>query len=159
MQLMLNFWDVIRFVHNNNTLFIRFFDDVPDWCTLDQRRIDSRLVLLYKVTYDLVAIPATDYDSQLVLLYKVTYDLVAIPATDYDSQLVLLYKVTYDLVAIPATDYLVRNTRPFYKNSFSCILTDLDSERLLQVHIISLHYHPLECPTSPHTCPPYPGTV
>ena len=27
---------------------------------LDQRRIDSRLVLLYKVTYDLVAIPASD---------------------------------------------------------------------------------------------------
>ena len=27
----------------------------------DQRRIDSRLVLLYKVTYDLVAIPASDY--------------------------------------------------------------------------------------------------
>ena len=29
--------------------------------TLDQRRIDSRLVLLYKVTYDHVAIPASDY--------------------------------------------------------------------------------------------------
>ena len=29
--------------------------------TLDQRRIDSRLVLLYKVLYDLVAIPASDY--------------------------------------------------------------------------------------------------
>ena len=28
--------------------------------TLDQRRIDSRLVLLCKVTYDLVAIPASD---------------------------------------------------------------------------------------------------
>ena len=32
-----------------------------NWRTLDQRRIDSRLVLLYKVTYVLVAIPATDY--------------------------------------------------------------------------------------------------
>ena len=32
-----------------------------NWSTLDQRRIDSRLVLLYKVTYDLVAIPASDY--------------------------------------------------------------------------------------------------
>ena len=32
-----------------------------NWRTLDQRRIDSRLVLLYKVTYDLVAIPASDY--------------------------------------------------------------------------------------------------
>ena len=32
-----------------------------NWRTLDQRRIDSRLVLLYKVTYDLVAIPAQDF--------------------------------------------------------------------------------------------------
>ena len=32
-----------------------------NWHPLDQRRIDSRLVLLYKVTYDLVAIPADDY--------------------------------------------------------------------------------------------------
>ena len=32
-----------------------------NWRPLDQRRIDSRLVLLYKITYDLVAIPAGDY--------------------------------------------------------------------------------------------------
>ena len=32
-----------------------------NWCTLEQRRIDSRLTLMYKITYDLVAIPATDY--------------------------------------------------------------------------------------------------
>ena len=32
-----------------------------NWRTLDQRRIDSRLVLLYKVTYGLVAISAADY--------------------------------------------------------------------------------------------------
>ena len=32
-----------------------------NWRTLDQRRIDSRLVLLYKFTYDLVVIPASDY--------------------------------------------------------------------------------------------------
>ena len=32
-----------------------------NWRTLDHGRIDSRLVLLYKVTYDLVAIPASDY--------------------------------------------------------------------------------------------------
>ena len=32
-----------------------------NWHPLDQRRIDSRLVLLYKVTYDLVVIPAGDY--------------------------------------------------------------------------------------------------
>ena len=32
-----------------------------NWHTLDQRLIDSRLVLVYKVTYDLAAIPASDY--------------------------------------------------------------------------------------------------
>ena len=32
-----------------------------NWRPLDQRRIDSRLVMVYKVTYDLVAIPASDF--------------------------------------------------------------------------------------------------
>ena len=32
-----------------------------NWRTLEQRRIDSRLTLVYKITYDLVAIPAADY--------------------------------------------------------------------------------------------------
>ena len=32
-----------------------------NWRPLDQRRIDSRLVMMYKVTYDLVAIPASDF--------------------------------------------------------------------------------------------------
>ena len=32
-----------------------------NWHTLEQRRIDSRLTLMYKITYDLVAIPAADY--------------------------------------------------------------------------------------------------
>ena len=32
-----------------------------NWRTLEQRRIDSRLTLMYKITYDLVAIPAADY--------------------------------------------------------------------------------------------------
>ena len=32
-----------------------------NWHPLDQRRIDSRLLMLYKVTYDLVAIPASQY--------------------------------------------------------------------------------------------------
>ena len=31
-----------------------------NWRTLEQRRIDSRLTLIYKITYDLVAIPAAD---------------------------------------------------------------------------------------------------
>ena len=32
-----------------------------NWRTLEQRRIDSGLTLMYKITYDLVAIPAADY--------------------------------------------------------------------------------------------------
>ena len=32
-----------------------------NWCSLEQRRIDSRHTLMYKITYDLVAIPAADY--------------------------------------------------------------------------------------------------
>ena len=32
-----------------------------NWRTLERRRIDSRLTLMYKITYDLVAIPAADY--------------------------------------------------------------------------------------------------
>ena len=32
-----------------------------NWRPIDQRRIDSQLVLMYEVTYDLVAIPALDY--------------------------------------------------------------------------------------------------
>lgn len=32
-----------------------------NWRTLEQRRIDSRLILMYKITYDLVAIPVADY--------------------------------------------------------------------------------------------------
>ena len=32
-----------------------------NWRTLDQHRIDSRLLMMYKVTYNLVAIPATEY--------------------------------------------------------------------------------------------------
>ena len=32
-----------------------------NWRPLDQRRIDSRLIMLYKVTYDLLAIPASQY--------------------------------------------------------------------------------------------------
>ena len=32
-----------------------------NWHPLDQRRKDSRLIMLYKVTYDLVAIPAPQY--------------------------------------------------------------------------------------------------
>ena len=31
------------------------------WRPLDQRRIDNRLIMLYKITFDLVAIPVEDY--------------------------------------------------------------------------------------------------
>ena len=32
-----------------------------NWYPLDQRRLDSRLLMMYKVTYDLIAIPAPEY--------------------------------------------------------------------------------------------------
>ena len=32
-----------------------------NWRTPEQRRIDSRVTLMYKITYDLVGIPAADY--------------------------------------------------------------------------------------------------
>ena len=32
-----------------------------NWCPLEQRRIDSRLLMMYKITYDLVAISGSDY--------------------------------------------------------------------------------------------------
>ena len=32
-----------------------------NWRTLEQRRIDSRLTLMYTINYDLVAISAADY--------------------------------------------------------------------------------------------------
>ena len=34
------------------------------WRPLDQRRIESRRIMLYKVTYDLVAIPASQYPTR-----------------------------------------------------------------------------------------------
>ena len=48
------------------------------WRPLDQRRIDSRLVMMYKVAYDIVAIPAPEFlepnrrESKLIhsLAYK-----------------------------------------------------------------------------------------
>ena len=33
----------------------------PGWRPLDQRRIDNRLVMMYKIAYDIVAIPLTEY--------------------------------------------------------------------------------------------------
>ena len=57
-----------------------------NWRTLDQRRIDSRLVLLYKVTYDLVAIPASDYLIRNTRPFKKSPDSVP---TDHNSKRLL----------------------------------------------------------------------
>ena len=44
-----------------------------NWRPLDQRRIDSRLIMLYKVTYDLVAIPASQYLTRNTRLSRHIY--------------------------------------------------------------------------------------
>ena len=36
-------------------------DEGPNWHPLDQRRLDSHLTMLYKVKYDLAAIPTSQY--------------------------------------------------------------------------------------------------
>ena len=51
---------------NRHTSSVTTMPQNLNWRTLDQRRIDSRLIMIYKVKYDLVA-----------------FDLVAIPASDY----------------------------------------------------------------------------
>ena len=43
------------------TYSVTAIDEGLNWRPLDLRRIDSRLIMLYKVTYDLVAIPASQY--------------------------------------------------------------------------------------------------
>ena len=53
-----------------------------NWRPLDQRRIDSRLVMMYKVTHDILAIHASDY------LSITTYTSFSIQ-TDPDSQRLL----------------------------------------------------------------------
>ena len=45
------------------------------WRSLDQGRIDSRLIILYKVTYDLVAIPASQYLTRKTRLSRHTHPL------------------------------------------------------------------------------------
>ena len=47
-------------VNNYTSSVTAILKDI-NWRPLDQRRIDSRLVMLYKVKYDLVAIPASQY--------------------------------------------------------------------------------------------------
>ena len=52
-----------RWVYRNYSYTSSVTAKIKDlnWRPLDQRRINSRLILLYKVTYDLVAIPASQY--------------------------------------------------------------------------------------------------
>ena len=44
-----------------------------NWRTLELRRINSRLILMYKITYDLVAIPAADYLLLLLLILFIVF--------------------------------------------------------------------------------------
>ena len=67
-----------------------------------------------------------------------------------DSRLILMYKITYDLVAIPAADYLIPNTRQSRHNHQLSFRQIPNTQRLLQVHILSPHHGPLE--RLPFTC-------
>ena len=44
-----------------------------NWRPLDKRRIDSRLLMIYKVTHDLVAIPAPEYLVRNTRQYRHIY--------------------------------------------------------------------------------------
>ena len=46
--------------YQRNSSVTQMIKDI-NWRTLEQRRIDSQLTLMYKITYDLVTIPAADY--------------------------------------------------------------------------------------------------
>ena len=46
-----------------------------NWCDHDQRRTDSRLLLLYKVTSNFVAIPSSDYLIQNICPFSVNYPI------------------------------------------------------------------------------------
>ncbi|MCG8078525.1 MAG: reverse transcriptase family protein, partial [Candidatus Thiodiazotropha taylori] len=57
------------------------------WRQLDQRRIDSRLVMMYKVTYDLVAIPVTEYlipnRRESKFIHPLAYRQISTPTNYY----------------------------------------------------------------------------
>ena len=59
---------VARDYHHYTSSVSAMLQDL-NWRTLDQQRLESRLVILYKVTYDLAAIPASDY----LILRKKTF--------------------------------------------------------------------------------------
>ena len=67
-----------------------------------------------------------------------------------------MYKITYDLVAIPAAVYLIPNTRQSKHNHQ---LAYRQIPTLLQVHILSPHRSPLECPPILHLRFTYCGTI
>ena len=73
-----------------------------------------------------------------------------------DCRLTLMYTITYDLVAIPAADYLIPNTRQPRHNHLQA---NPNTQRLLQVHILSPHHSPLERPPILHPCFTYCGTI
>ena len=54
-----------------------------------------------------------------------------------DSGLILMYKITYDLVA---ADYLIPNTRQSRHNQKISLQANPNTQRLLQVHILSPHH-------------------
>ena len=59
----------------NYTLSVTAMLKDLSWRSRDQRRIDSRLVMLYKVTYDLVAIPASQYLTRNTRLSRYIHPL------------------------------------------------------------------------------------
>ena len=78
-----------------------------------------------------------------------------------DSRLTLMYKITSDLVAIPAADYLIPNNRQSRHNhkyaNPTCKLSlhaNPNTQRLIQVHILSPHHSPLERSPILHPCLP-----
>ena len=82
----------------------QMFKDL-NWRTLDQRRIDSRLIFMNKITYDLVAIPVADY---LILKTR---------QSRHNHQLVYrqfpTLKVYYKYTVFPLT-IVYWNALPFY---------------------------------------------
>ena len=101
-----------------------------NWRTLEQRRIDSRLILMYKITYDLVAIPAADYlipntrpsKSNHHFAYRQIPPSVTITSTHSFPVLYSLecprtphprpiYCGTIQLCCVPSSPYLTLNTQ------------------------------------------------
>ena len=61
-----------------------------NWRTLEQRRKDNRLILMYKITYDLVAIPSAVYLVLSTRPFKQNHPLAYRKTTVHDY-----YKYTF----------------------------------------------------------------